>query len=71
MGPDLILPLLFGVIVGFSLGLTGAAEVFSPSPFLIFGLGTGVREAVGISLPRWARLRCSGQFCDCDTARLS
>lgn len=50
MGPDSILPLFFGVIVGFSLGLTGGGGSIFAVPLLIFGLGTGVREAVGISL---------------------
>ncbi|MFT5465744.1 MAG: putative membrane protein YfcA [Verrucomicrobiales bacterium] len=50
MVTELILPLLFGAIVGFSLGLTGGGGSIFAVPLLIFGLGTGVREAVGISL---------------------
>lgn len=44
------LPLLFGVIVGFSLGLTGGGGSIFAVPLLVYGLGTPAREAVTISL---------------------
>lgn len=50
MGPDWMPSLLFGALVGFSLGLTGGGGSIFAVPLLIYGLKTGVREAVGISL---------------------
>jgi uncharacterized membrane protein YfcA len=39
-----------GVVIGFSLGLTGGGGSIFALPLLIYLLGAGVREAVGISL---------------------
>lgn len=47
--PDVI-TILYGCVIGFSLGLTGGGGSIFAVPLLIYGLGTGVREAVGISL---------------------
>ncbi len=44
------LSLLFGTIVGFSLGLTGGGGSIFAVPLLVYGLSVGPREAVGISL---------------------
>ncbi len=41
---------LFGAIVGFSLGLTGGGGAIFAVPLLVYGLGVAPREAVGISL---------------------
>uniref|UniRef100_A0A7C4QQK4 Probable membrane transporter protein n=1 Tax=Schlesneria paludicola TaxID=360056 RepID=A0A7C4QQK4_9PLAN len=45
-----LLSLLFGAIVGLSLGLTGGGGAIFAVPLLVYGLGTPAREAVGISL---------------------
>ncbi|WP_436715529.1 sulfite exporter TauE/SafE family protein [Roseiconus lacunae] len=42
--------ILFGTIVGFALGLTGGGGGVFAVPLLVYGLGIGPREAVGISL---------------------
>lgn len=44
------LTILYGTIIGVSLGLTGGGGSIFAVPLLIYGLHTGVREAVGISL---------------------
>ena len=44
------LGLIFGVIVGFSLGLTGGGGSIFAIPLLVYGIGTPMREAVGLSL---------------------
>jgi uncharacterized protein len=44
------LSLIFGALVGFSLGLTGGGGAIFAVPLLVFGLGVPPREAVGISL---------------------
>ncbi|MCA9057660.1 MAG: sulfite exporter TauE/SafE family protein [Planctomycetaceae bacterium] len=41
---------LFGLIVGFALGLTGGGGGVFAVPLLVYGLGVAPREAVGISL---------------------
>ncbi len=46
----LILSLIFGAIVGFSLGLTGGGGSIFAVPLLVYGLSVGPREAVGVSL---------------------
>ncbi len=46
----MLLSLLFGLIVGFALGLTGGGGSIFAVPLLVYGLGTPVREAVVISL---------------------
>ncbi|KAA5541839.1 sulfite exporter TauE/SafE family protein [Roseiconus nitratireducens] len=60
------LAVLFGVLVGFALGLTGGGGGIFAVPLLVYGLAVAPREAVGISLasvggtslfgvlPRWA-----------------
>jgi hypothetical protein len=45
-----LLSLLFGVIVGFSLGLTGGGGAIFAVPLLVYGLGVPPREAVTVSL---------------------
>jgi uncharacterized membrane protein YfcA len=45
-----MLTLLFGAVVGFSLGLTGGGGAIFAVPLLVYGLGLPAREAVGISL---------------------
>lgn len=45
-----LLALMFGGIVGFSLGLTGGGGAIFAVPLLVYGLGVAPREAVGISL---------------------
>ncbi|MCL6505483.1 MAG: sulfite exporter TauE/SafE family protein [Bryobacteraceae bacterium] len=42
--------ILFGAIVGFSLGLTGGGGAIFAVPLLVYGLAVPPREAVGISL---------------------
>ncbi len=46
----LLLTLLLGALVGFSLGLTGGGGAIFAVPLLVYGLGVPAREAVGISL---------------------
>ena len=46
----LLLTLLFGALVGFSLGLTGGGGAIFAVPLLVYGLGMPAREAVGVSL---------------------
>ncbi len=50
MTPTDLLTVLFGMIIGYSLGLTGGGGSIFAVPMLIYGLGTGAREAVVISL---------------------
>ena len=45
-----LLSLLFGLVVGLSLGLTGGGGAIFAVPLLVYGLGVPAREAVGISL---------------------
>jgi uncharacterized membrane protein YfcA len=45
-----MLSLLYGLIVGVSLGLTGGGGSIFAVPLLIYGLGVEVRSAVGLSL---------------------
>lgn len=42
--------IVYGAIVGISLGLTGGGGSIFAVPLLIYGLGVGVREGVGMSL---------------------
>ncbi len=44
------LAVLFGVAVGFSLGLTGGGGSIFAVPLLVYGLAVSPREAVGVSL---------------------
>jgi uncharacterized membrane protein YfcA len=44
------LSLIFGAIVGLSLGLTGGGGAIFAVPLLVYGLGVPMREAVSISL---------------------
>lgn len=46
----LSLSLLFGAVVGLSLGLTGGGGSIFAVPLLIYGLGVRPREAIGVSL---------------------
>ena len=45
-----MLSLLFGVIIGFALGLTGGGGSIFAVPLLVYGLGMPAHEAVGVSL---------------------
>jgi hypothetical protein len=45
-----MLPLLYGAIVGLSLGLTGGGGSIFAVPLLIYGLGLDFRQAVAVSL---------------------
>lgn len=45
-----VVALLFGAVVGFSLGLTGGGGSVFAVPLLVFGLAIAPRDAVGISL---------------------
>ncbi|MDA0833371.1 MAG: sulfite exporter TauE/SafE family protein [Planctomycetota bacterium] len=45
-----LLSILFGTIVGLSLGLTGGGGSIFAVPLLVYGLDVPMREAVGISL---------------------
>lgn len=44
------LSLMFGAVVGLSLGLTGGGGAIFAVPLLVYGLGVPTREAVGVSL---------------------
>jgi len=44
------LGLLFGMFVGFSLGLTGGGGAIFAVPLLVYGMAVDPREAVGVSL---------------------
>ncbi len=44
------LAIVFGVFVGFALGLTGGGGGIFAVPLLVYGLGVGARAAVGVSL---------------------
>ncbi len=44
------LSLIFGALVGFSLGLTGGGGAIFAVPLLVYALGVSPREAVGVSL---------------------
>ena len=46
----ILLTLLLGSLVGFSLGLTGGGGAIFAVPLLVFVIGVPMREAVGISL---------------------
>jgi uncharacterized membrane protein YfcA len=46
----LALSLVFGAVVGLSLGLTGGGGAIFAVPLLVYGLGLPPREAIGISL---------------------
>ncbi|MCG8599650.1 MAG: TSUP family transporter [Verrucomicrobiales bacterium] len=45
-----LLTVIYGTVIGISLGLTGGGGSIFAVPLLIYGLHSGVREAVGISL---------------------
>jgi uncharacterized protein len=45
-----LLSLLFGLVVGLSLGLTGGGGAIFAVPLLVYGLDVPARQAVGISL---------------------
>lgn len=44
------LSLIFGIVIGLSLGLTGGGGAIFAVPLLVYGLNVPTREAVGISL---------------------
>ena len=56
--------LLYGLVVGISLGLTGGGGSIFAVPLLIYGLGIPVRSAISLSLAIVGALRdserCSG-----------
>lgn len=45
-----VMSILFGMLVGLSLGLTGGGGAIFSVPLLVYGLGLTAKEAVGISL---------------------
>lgn len=49
-GADAGLGLIFGTLVGFSLGLTGGGGSIFAVPLLVYGLAVRTREAIGVSL---------------------
>ncbi len=55
-----MLGLSFGVIVGFSLGLTGGGGSIFAVPLLVYGLGLPIHQAVGISLAAVGTTALSG-----------
>jgi uncharacterized membrane protein YfcA len=54
------LSLLFGAVVGLSLGLTGGGGAIFAVPLLVYGLRIPAREAVGISLAAVAATSLAG-----------
>jgi uncharacterized membrane protein YfcA len=50
MPPTDLLTIALGMVIGFSLGLTGGGGSIFAVPLLIYGLGTETREAVAVSL---------------------
>ena len=50
MTPTDLLTIVFGIVIGFSLGLTGGGGSIFAVPLLVYGLGAGAREAVAVSL---------------------
>lgn len=44
------LTVFYGILVGFSLGLTGGGGAIFAVPLLVYGLGLPARDAVGVSL---------------------
>lgn len=46
----MLLAVVLGTLVGFSLGLTGGGGAIFAVPLLVYGLGLPAREAVGVSL---------------------
>jgi len=47
---DIVLSLLFGVAIGFALGMTGGGGSIFAIPLLVYGLGVDPHKATGISL---------------------
>jgi len=45
-----LLSLIFGAVVGLSLGLTGGGGAIFAVPLLVYGIGLSTRDAVGVSL---------------------
>ncbi len=54
------LGLTFGVVVGFSLGLTGGGGSIFAVPLLVYGLAVRPREAIGVSLAAVAATALAG-----------
>ncbi len=54
------LGLLFGMVVGFSLGLTGGGGSIFAVPLLVYGLAVRTREAIGVSLAAVGATALSG-----------
>jgi uncharacterized membrane protein YfcA len=57
-----ILSLIFGAIVGLSLGLTGGGGAIFAVPLLVYGLSVEPRQAVGISLAAVGMTSLAGFF---------
>lgn len=55
-----LLAVLFGAIVGFSLGLTGGGGAIFAVPLLVYGLAIAPSEAVGISLASVGAMSAAG-----------
>jgi uncharacterized protein len=58
----LLLSLVFGTVVGFSLGLTGGGGSILAVPLLVYGLGIPPHQAVGISLMAVGATACLGMI---------
>jgi uncharacterized membrane protein YfcA len=56
----LALAVVFGAVVGLSLGLTGGGGSIFAVPLLVYGLGVAPREAVGVSLAAVGATALSG-----------
>ncbi len=57
-----MISLLFGLVVGFSLGLTGGGGSIFAVPLLVYGLAMPPREAVGVSLVGGGATALAGAF---------
>lgn len=57
-----LLPLLFGIIIGLALGLTGGGGSVFAIPLLVFGLGMNAHEAITLSLATVAIVAAIGSI---------
>jgi uncharacterized membrane protein YfcA len=60
MNAILVVTVCLGLVVGFSLGLTGGGGAIFAIPLMVYGLGIPAREAVGISLLTVGCTACVG-----------
>ena len=64
------LSVVFGAMVGFSLGLTGGGGAIFAVPMLVYGLGIEPRQAVGISLASVGAMSAVGLLGRCRTGQV-